>query len=60
MERVKQARWDAAHMATVATKMKVSEYMVLRALCAAAGTTPYALIKVLLRRWMKGFVAAGG
>ena len=60
MERLKQAKWDAAHLATVSTRMQVPKYLLLRALCRAAGTTPYALIKLLLEEWMAGVAGSWG
>ena len=52
MERDRQARWDYEHINTVSTKMLRGEYMQLRAMCLAQGTTPYALLRLLIRTWM--------
>ena len=52
MERDRQAKWDGENMATVSTKMLRGEYMQLRAMCLAQGTTPYALLRLLIRTWM--------
>ena len=51
--RSKQAKWDAAHLATAATKLERSEYGEFRALCLAEGVTPYAVIGKLVRGWMR-------
>ena len=52
MERDRQAKWDGENMATVSTKMRRREYLELRAMCVARGTTPYALLRQLIRSWM--------
>lgn len=52
MERDRQARWDYEHINTVSTKMLRGEYMQLRAMCLAQETTPYALLRLLIRTWM--------
>ena len=52
MERDRQAKWDGENMATVSTKMRRREYMELRTMCVAQGTTPYALLQRMLRSWM--------
>ena len=52
MERERQARWDYEHISTVSTKMLRGEYMQLRAMCLAQGTTPYALLQSMIRSWM--------
>ena len=50
MERDRQARWDYEHINTVSTKMLRGEDMQLRAMCLAQGTTPYALLRLLIRK----------
>lgn len=52
MDRERQARWDYEHINTVSTKMLRGEYMQLRAMCVARGTTPYALLQSMIRSWM--------
>ena len=52
VERDRQAKWDGENMATVSTKMRRREYLELRAMCVARGTTPYALLQRMLRSWM--------
>ena len=52
VDRERQARWDYEHISTVSTKMLRGEYMQLRAMCLAQGTTPYALLRLLIRTWM--------
>ena len=52
MDRERQARWDYEHINTVSTKMLRGEYMQLRSMCLAQGTTPYALLRLLIRTWM--------
>ena len=52
MDRERKERWDYEHINTVSTKMLRGEYMQLRAMCLAQGTTPYALLRLLIRTWM--------
>ena len=52
MDRDRQAKWDGENMATVSTKMRRREYLELRAMCVARGTTPYALLRQLIRKWI--------
>lgn len=52
MDRERQAKWDGENMATVSTKMRRREYLELRAMCVARGTTPYALLQSMIRSWM--------
>jgi len=52
MKRDRQARWDAAHLKTVGTKLDAAEWLELRARCLAESVTPYALVKRLVREWM--------
>lgn len=51
--RTRQAKWDAAHLATAATKLDRDEYGEFRAMCAAEGVTPYAVIGQLVRGWIR-------
>lgn len=51
--RTRQAKWDAANLATAATKLDRDEYGEFRAMCAAEGVTPYAVIGQLVRGWMR-------
>lgn len=52
MDRDRQAKWDGENMATVSTKLRRREYLELRAECVARGTTPYALLRRMIRTWM--------
>lgn len=51
--RSKQAKWDAAHLATTATKLTRQEYGEFRAMCVAEGVTPYAIIGRFVRAWTR-------
>ena len=49
--RNKQAKWDASHLATTATKLTREEYGAFRAACVSEGVTPYAVIGRFVRAW---------
>ena len=46
-----RARWDRRHLVTMTTKLRRREAQELRLFCEAANTTPYALMRKLLREW---------
>lgn len=52
MERKRQAKWDAANLRTVSTKVSVAEAERLHAACAAAGVSLYDLLRRLCREWL--------
>ena len=54
-ERLRQAKWDAAHLRTVSTKLSVAECKCLHDACARENTTAYALMRKLLRGWLMDF-----
>ena len=51
--RARQAKWDAANLATTATKLTKNEYGEFRAVCASEGVTPYAVIRKFVRVWVQ-------
>ena len=53
-----QAAWDAAHLATVSTRMSREEYAEFRRLCRLRRTSPYRVVGTLVRLWMDGMAAA--
>lgn len=49
IDRKRQAIWDARHLRTVSTKLRKEDYAALLDVCVLRGTTPYALLRRLIR-----------
>ena len=53
-----QNRWHKRHLRTITAKLTMTEYDVLRTICKAEGTTPYAVMNRLVRAYMRERVNA--
>jgi len=53
VERERQARWDAAHLVSLGTKLRERQAARLWTLCALEGVSVYALLRRLVLAWME-------
>lgn len=49
MDRERQAKWDAANLVTLGTKLRRDEAQRFRELCEDCGGTVYAMLQVFIR-----------
>lgn len=55
MNRERQARWDAAHLQTVGTKLSRKECRTLEYVCGIEGISRYALLRWLILEWLREY-----
>ena len=53
IDRTRQAQWDAEHIRTASTRLKVEEMEKLKEECRAQGTTVYGLLRYMIAVYMR-------
>lgn len=54
IDRKRQAIWDSRHLRTVSTKLRKEDYAALLDVCMLRGTSPYALLRRMIRSDLLG------
>ena len=53
IDRTRQAKWDAEHIRTASTRLRVEEMEKLKEECRAQGTTVYGLLRYMIAVYMR-------